>query len=291
MPPNDPIAIDRRVPPFDQYTSIRWLAPVRSGHESHAHVRHQLYVARGRKNPVDVLIKLTSKPGLVYEQDLSNEISTLSTIGRELPDSRYFPFLVDHGRLNDGRVYLIMSLFDELPLATIVGAERMPHRLVGHLMTAIEVARALSEIHRLEIFHVDLNPMNILHRAVRGRPVIRLVDFESSYESARHRAGTFYNPPTTPGYTAPEVSHQAPDARSDLFSLGAVLHTLLAGNLWVAGETLVSRIEADDTLDVELRKALRAAVDPDPAKRHPSVAAFQADLIAYLEQIWPGRSW
>ena len=57
-----------------------------------------------------------------------------------------------------------MSLFNELPLATIVGAERSRHRLVGHLMTAIEVARALSEIHRLEIFHVDLNPMNILHR-------------------------------------------------------------------------------------------------------------------------------
>ena len=85
------------------------------------------------------------------------------------------------------------------------------------------------------------------------------------------------------------MSHRAPDARSDLFSLGAVLHTLLAGNLWVAGETLVSRIEADDALDVELRKTLLAAVDPDPAKRHPSVAAFKADLIASRTN-WAGRS-
>ena len=131
-----PITIDRRAPPFDQYTSISRLAPARSGHESHAHVRHQLYVARGRKNPVDVLIKLTSKPVSVYEQDLNNEISTLSTISCELPDSKSLPVprATMAGSTTDAS--LIMSLFDELPLATIVGAERMPHRLVGHLMTA-----------------------------------------------------------------------------------------------------------------------------------------------------------
>ena len=291
MPPHDPIAIDRRSPPFDQYTGIRWLAAARSGHESHEHVRHQLYVAQGRKNPVDVLIKVTSKPGVVYEQNLTNEISTLSTINRELPDAPYFPFVYEHGRLDDSRIYLIMSLFDELPLATAVGTERMPGRLVSHLMTAIEAARALAEIHRLDIFHVDLNPMNILHRATSGRPMIRIVDFESSYERSRHAGGIFYNPPTTPGYTAPEVAYQAPDARSDVFSLGAVLHTLVTGDLWEAGEALVARIEGDDALDEELRAALLATVDPDPAKRYPSVMEFQADLAAYLERIWPGRAW
>jgi len=41
--------------------------------------------------------------------------------------------------------------------------------------------------------------MNILYRAEKGQPVIRIVDFESSYEAARHSGGPFYNPPTTPG--------------------------------------------------------------------------------------------
>ena len=291
MPGHDPIAIDGKSPPFDEYTGIRWLAPARSGHHSHEHVRHQLYVAQGKRNPVHVLIKVTSKPGLVYEQDLTNEISTLSAINRELPDSPYFPFVHEHGRLDDSRVYLIMSLFDEWPLATTVGTERAPDRLVAHLVTTMEVARALAGIHRLEIFHVDLNPMNVLYRAGRDRPVIRIVDFESSYERARHTAGVFYNPPTTPGYTAPEVSHQPPDARSDLFSLGAVLHALLSGNLWVAQEALASRIEADDALDAELRDALLKAVDANPANRYPSVAELRADLAAYLERIWPGRAW
>jgi serine/threonine protein kinase len=289
VPRLDPVAIDRKSPPFDQYRGIRWLAPARSGHHSHEHVRHHLYVGHGKRTRLNVLIKVTSKPGLVYEQDLLNEISTLLTINRELPDSRSFPFVHDHGRLEDGRVYLIMSLFDEFPLATLVGTEPMPDRLVAHLTTTIEVAQVLAEVHRLEIFHVDLNPMNILHRTEKGRPVIRIVDFESSYERARHATGVFYNPPTTPGYTAPEVSRQAPAARSDLFSLGAVLHTLLTGNLWESGDR-GSRIQADRSLDAELREALLAAVDPVPANRYPSVAAFQADLAAYLERIWPGRS-
>lgn len=291
MPNQDSLAIDRKEPPFDKYKGIRWLAPARSGREAHEKRRHQLYVAMARGNPVHVLIKVTSKPGLVYERDLGNEIATLETINRKLPDSRYFPYVHEHGHLTDGRRYLIMSLFDEFPLATILSNERVSYRLVTHLMIAVEVARALAEIHSLEIFHVDLNPMNILYRAAHGRPIIRLIDFESSYERERHANGTFYNPPTTPGYTAPEVARQAPDARADVFSLGAVLHTLLAGDLWVGQEEIVPRIAADDTLDPELRDALLRAVAPDPADRFTSVDTFRTALETYLERIWPGRAW
>ncbi len=291
MPSQDPVAIDRKAPPFDKYKGINWLAPDRSGRRAHEHGRHQLYVGTGKDNPIRVLIKVTSKPGLVYERDLGNEIATLETINRDLPDSRYFPFVYEHGHLDDGRLYLVMSLFDEFPLATIVGTDRAENRLVSHLMTAIEVTRAVAEIHQLGIFHVDLNPMNILYRVERGRPVIRIIDFESSYVPARHANDALYNPPMTPGYTAPEVSRQPPDARSDLFSVGAVLYTLLAGDLWVGRGSLGPRVEADVTLDLELRQALLKAVALSPARRYRSVAEFQAALATYLERIWPGRSW
>ena len=216
----------------------------RSGHASVEHVRHQLYVGRDTRTRANALIKVLTKPGLVYEHNLTNEIATLSTINRELPDSRYFPLLWDHGRLPDGRVFLIMSLFDEWPLATTIGPERMPHRLVAHLRTSLEVARALADLHRIRVFHVDLNPMNILYRVEQGRPVIRIVDFESSYEVARHSSGVVYNPPTTPGFCAPEVHGRAPDGRADVFSLGAVLYTLIAGYGW--------------TWDAELSRAHRS---------------------------------
>jgi serine/threonine protein kinase len=291
MSDSAPIDIDCKSPPFDQFRSIHRLGAARSGHASAEHARHQLYVARDHRIRANVLIKVTSKPGLVYEQDLTNEIASLSTINRELPDSRYFPVLGEHGRLRDGRVYLTMSHFDEWPLATTIGPERILAREVAHLRTAIEVAKALAELHVLKIWHVDLNPMNILCRWESGKPVIRVVDFESSYEAARHSRGVFYNPPTTSGYSAPEVSRRVPDARSDLFSLGAVLYTMLAGNEWTWTTDIGRCVDTDPEVAPELKEILLTAVAADPDRRFPSIAELRAALTAYLERIWPGRSW
>jgi serine/threonine protein kinase len=285
-----PIDIDCKSPPFDQFRGIHRLAAARGGHAAGDHARHQLYVARDKRSRANVLIKVTSKAGVVYEQDLANEIASLSTINREQPDSRYFPVLGDHGRLRDGRMYLSMSCFDEWPLAKSIGVERMPTRYVGHLRTTIEVARALIELHGLKIWHVDLNPMNILCRWERGKPVIRIVDFESSYEVARHSSGVFYNPPTTSGYTAPELSRQAPDARSDLFSLGAVLYTMMAGYAWTWAADVGRCVDADPDVAPGLKEILLTAVDADPVRRYSSSLELRAALAAYVERIWPGRS-
>jgi serine/threonine protein kinase len=276
--------------PFTRFKNIQRLGQDRSGHASVEHVRHQLYTGRDLETQANALIKVTTRPGLVYQQNLENEIATLTTIGRELPDSRAFPLLWDHGRLADGRVFLIMSLFDEWPLATTVGPERRPDRLVAQLMTAVEVAAALADLHRIQIFHVDLNPMNILYRFEKGRPVIRLVDFESSYEVARHAAGQFYNPPTTSGFSAPEVQQRAPDGRADVFSLGAVLYTMIAGYQWTWTADLSASIEADAGVDAALRTILLTSVKRDPEGRYQSIRDLQAALAAYLETIWPGRS-
>jgi len=275
------IDVDSTSPPFDQYSAIHRLAAERSGRESWEHARHQLYAARDTRTRANVLIKVTSKPGLVYEQDLANEIATLSTINRELPDSRYFPRLEEHGRLRDERMYLVMSLFDEWPLATSVGPERVPRRQSADIRTAIHVAGALTELHSLKIWHVDLNPMNILCRWEGGTPVIRIVDFESSYEAARHATGVFYNPPTTPGFSAPELSRRAPDARADVFSLGAVLYTVVAGYEWTFGADVWQCVAADAEVAPELREILLTAVHPDPDRRYPSVVEWQAALEKY----------
>jgi serine/threonine protein kinase len=276
--------------PFKRFSSLQRLGQDRSGHASVEHVRHQLFVGRDKTTHAGALIKVATKPGLIYQQDLTNEIATLSAVNRELPDSPYFPLLLEHGRLSDGRVFLIMSLFAEWPLATTIGAERMPDRLVIHLRTALEIATALSGLHGIGVFHVDLNPMNILYRFEKGRPVIRIVDFESSYEVARHAKGASYNPPTTPGFCAPEVHDRAPDHRVDVFSLGAVLYTMSAGYGWTWDGELSACIEADGTLDGALKTILLVAVDREADRRYQSTQAMHAALAAYLESIWPGRS-
>ena len=113
--------------------------------------------------------------------------------------------------------------------------------------------------------------------------MIRIVDFESSYEVARHGEGVFHNPPTTTGYTAPELSRQAPEARSDVFSLGAVLYTMLAGHHWAWTSDVARSVEADSEIRPELRKILLTAVDADPDRRFPSVDALCDALARYLE--------
>jgi len=168
----------------------------------------------------------------------------------------------------------------------------LPHRLVAHLTASLEVARALSELHRIRVFHVDLNPMNILYRVEQGRPVVRIVDFESSYEVVRHSGGVAYNPPTTPAFCAPEVLHgRPPDDRADVFSLGAVLYTMLSGYGWTWDAPLPASIEADAGIDADLRAILLTAVERDVDRRYQSIAAMGTALAAYLESIWPGRSW
>lgn len=265
---------------------IRRLRPERSGHASVEHVRHQLFVGRDTETRADALLKVTSKPGLVYEQNLANEIAILGTINRELPDSRHFPLLLDHGRLADGRLFLLMSLFAEWPLATTIGTERRPDRLVGQLTTIMAAAAALADLHDIGVIHVDLNPMNILYRPEQGEPVIRIVDFESAYDRARHGRGASYNPPTTLGFSAPELSAHAPDARADVFSLGAVLYTMIAGYEWTWGSALSASIAADEGLDPALATVLRTAADPDPDGRYASMHAMRDALSEYLESIW-----
>ncbi len=287
MPQSD---LDLKLPPFDQLKGVRRLAANRRGAASD-HARHLLFAAQDKRSGASVLIKLTSKPGLFYQQNLANEIASLTTINRELPDSRYFPVVKAHGSLRDGRAYLISSLFDELPLAATIGTERRPDKMVAHLRTTLEVAAALTELHRLPIFHVDLNPMNILHRTEKGRPIIRIVDFESSYDRSRHSTGVFYDPPTTPGYSAPELTHQPPDARADLFSLGAVLYTMIAGFGWTWESEVAAAVDADTELDAELKRIIRMSVHTNPEKRQASIDVFRSALAAYLEGIWPGRAW
>jgi serine/threonine protein kinase len=284
-------AIDRAAPPFDRFTTVQRLGADRRGHASVEHARHQLFVGRDRKTRLNLLVKLASRPGKVYQDDLSNEIANLSIVNRELPDSRYFPIVDDHGHLDDGRVYLVSTFFDELPLAASIATEWMPDRLVAHLIAALEIVKALAELHSVEVYHVDLNPMNILYRVEKRRPIIRIVDFESSFAVERHSSGVFYSPPTTTGYSAPEVAHQAPDQRADVFSAGAVVYTMLAGYRWAESGEPRQRIEADANLDPELRDILLKAVGPHPDERHASAREFGAAVAAYLERIWPGRTW
>ena len=91
---------------------------------------------------------------------------------------------------------------------------------------------------------------------------------------------------------APEQLHGVPpDVRTDVFSLGVVAFEMLTGELPYGRSSLaeiviahargVPAFPAGPRLPAHLERAVRSALDPDPAVRTPSVSAF-ADQISAL---------
>jgi serine/threonine protein kinase len=115
-----------------------------------------------------------------------------------------------------------------LPSGTLAGRIREGLTSRQSLRLLSQIARALDAIHSRGIVHRDLKPANILFRA-NGRPVI--VDFglarDMDQPSNLTIAGQVL---ATPRYMSPEQClGQAVDARSDLYSLGALFYEMLTG--------------------------------------------------------------
>ena len=119
------------------------------------------------------------------------------------------------------------------------------------LPLALQVAGALEAAHRGGILHRDLKPANILVTSgdgPSGRPCAKLLDFglakalSSDGDVTRTVEGTIAG---TAAYMSPEQAKGKDlDARSDVFSFGAVLYEVLAGRRAFEGDTSVDALSA-----------------------------------------------
>jgi serine/threonine protein kinase len=182
--------------------------------------------------------------------------------------------LLDAGRRDDGP-YLVMDYIDGIPID--VYAERLDLR--GKLGLFLKVCDAISYAHRNLIIHRDIKPSNILVEE-SGQP--RLLDFgiakilDASLDQTRTQEGLL-----TPKYASPEqIQGKAQAVTSDIYSLGAVLYTLLTGqapHADASARSLNAAIPKD--LDFIIRKTLRK----EPEERYGSVDALADDIHAFLE--------
>ncbi|HVX10764.1 MAG TPA: serine/threonine-protein kinase [Pirellulales bacterium] len=142
--------------------------------------------------------------------------------------------IYDYGRTPEGVFYYAMEYIDGLNLAQVVAlAGPLPSARVVHILR--QICGSLREAHALDLIHRDIKPQNIM-LACRGgeADVIKVLDF-GLVKQVAHVGAVGASSQTvlagTPLYMSPErlLDQHAVDARSDLYSVGAVGFKLLTG--------------------------------------------------------------
>jgi len=169
------------------------------------------------------------------------------------------------------------------------------------LYAASETLKALDYAHTrqgddgrsLGLVHRDVSPSNIL-LSLRGE--VKLFDFGIVKAEGRTSKTEHGMIKGNLSFMAPEQARcQTTDARSDLFSLGLVMHFCATGNTLYRGESSYELLlkaaagpagidwQGVDALPAPLPAILHVALQPDPSARFPSAAVF-ADALAHYPQ-------
>jgi serine/threonine protein kinase len=196
----------------------------------------------------------------VFENELRNA-RRLKSLAGIVP-------VVDHGRTEDGRPFLVLTLMEGGSLADEVRASAYRDRR-AILDLIAKLARTLARAHAHAVLHCDLKPENVLFDA-QGEP--HIADFGVAQQledasSSRPRAIG-----GTRGYMSPEQAQksrsravdegEAPSltVSSDVFSLGVLLYWLLARRLpFGNGPDFEERVEHEEPAPcVPVRRLMRA---------------------------------
>jgi len=200
--------------------------------------------------------------------------------------------------MHEGHPYVVMELVEGENLSERLKRGPLPPQRAIEI--ALQTASALSEAHRRNIVHRDIKPSNI---RLDPRGAVKVLDFGVAKNLVAARsvaAGASASTQTadltfvgTPRYMSPEQARADPvDARSDLFSLGAVLWECLTGKAAFAGRTQMDALAHVLHDDLAPPSSLNAAVPPvldaiclkalakDPAQRYQSAEALVRDLEA-----------
>jgi len=202
--------------------------------------------------------------------------------------------IFDYGRADDGTFYYVMEFLPGMNLSELVRRYGpMPAARALHLVR--QACDALHEAHDLGLVHRDIKPANIFAAARGGQfDVAKILDFGLAKPLAELAAAKLTQEGTITGsplYMSPEqaIGDREPDARSDIYALGAVLYYLVTGHTPFADENPMKvliahahepppppsqHIEVPD--DVEL--VVMACLQKSPDDRYQSAAELAAAI-------------
>jgi serine/threonine-protein kinase len=233
--------------------------------------------------------------------DLADQPATAARFAREVQAVTALSHIntvrvYDYGRTDDGTFYYVMEYLDGPTLEQLVrdGGPLPPGRVVYLLR---QVCGALAEAHATGLVHRDLKPGNVIIAALGGqRDVAKLLDFglvqdlSADPDTRLTRTGTVLG---TPAYMSPEqaAGESEVDARSDVYSLGAVAFFALTGRPPFHGKGLgqvlaahraeraPSLLEVRQDVPVDLAAVVARCLAKDPTDRFPSARELERALV------------
>jgi DNA-binding NarL/FixJ family response regulator len=185
----------------------------------------------------------------------------------------------------DDHLFLAMEYFPGGDLRSRM-REPLPWRVaLGYLR---QLAAALGALHEIGVLHRDVKPGNVL---LRDDDSLAFIDFglarQLGLESDITGEGTIFG---TPHYMSPEQGHGQPlDERSDLYSLGVVLHEMLTGRKPYVAETPLAVIYHHANAAIpqlpgpaaHLQPLLEALLAKRPAERPASAA----EIVTRIDEL------
>ncbi len=201
----------------------------------------------------------------------------------------------DYGELQDGSLFLAMEFLAGRDLAWLLRAHG-PFSEERATRVGLQVLASLGEAHELGIVHRDIKPANVmLLRRRDGGETVKVLDFGIAKlidaEGRKHITGTDFV--GTPQYMSPEQGKGEPlDARSDLYSVAAMLFELVTGKgLFDAPTAMgivskhmteppprIAQVAPDRMVSPGFEAVLRRALAKDPAERFPTAEAMRQAL-------------